>query len=137
MTESGATERQLAEANERYRSFVANSSEGIWRFELDQPIDTRLPPSEQIDLIFERGYLAECNDAMARMYGYEKADDITGARLTDLMPPANPENIAYLEAFIAAGYRLRETESVEKDREGGLKYFSNSLTGVIENGFVL
>jgi PAS domain S-box-containing protein len=136
MSES-ATERQLAEANERYRSFVANSSEGIWRCELDESIDITLPPREQIDLIFARGYLAECNDAMARMYGYEKAEDITGARLTDLMPPENPENIAYLEAFIRAGYRLRETESVEKDREGGLKYFSNSLTGVIEKGFVL
>src|SRR5207244_3975081 len=50
---------ELVRARERYQSFVANSSEAIWRFELDEPIDALLPEDEQIDLAFARGYLGE------------------------------------------------------------------------------
>ena len=63
--------RNLRESEERYRAFIANSSEAIWRFELEQPIPVNLPEDEQIEMLFKYAYLAECNDAMARMYGYE------------------------------------------------------------------
>ena len=40
----GMTEDPNATGSEaRYRAFIANSSEGIWRLELQPPIDTRLP----------------------------------------------------------------------------------------------
>ena len=67
----------------------------------------------------------------------QRTGNLGWANLRNLLAVLNSNSIREDEAFIAAGYRLRETESVEKDREGGLKYFSNSLTGVIENGFVL
>ena len=84
---------ELVRARERYQSFVANSSEAIWRFELDEPIDTSLPEEEQIDLAFARGYLGECNDAMARMYGFDAAEQIVGARLPDMLDPAQEISI--------------------------------------------
>src|SRR5207244_3386770 len=102
----------LVRARERYQSFVANSSEAIWRFELDQPIDALLPEDEQIDLSFARGYLGECNDAMARMYGFEAADQIVGARLPDMLDPAQENNRQFLRAFIRGGYRLTDAESI-------------------------
>jgi PAS domain-containing protein len=56
---------QAETAEERYRAFVQNSSEGIWRLEFDPPLDTSLPVDEQVELAYRHGVLTECNDAMA------------------------------------------------------------------------
>src|SRR5687768_6453039 len=108
-------ERALRESDERYRAFIANSSEGIWRFEMDEPVPTDLPEDEQIKLYYRGGYLAECNDAAARMYGFERAEEMLGMRLRELLIPDDPDNVEYLRAFIRAGYRLTDAESVEVD----------------------
>jgi len=129
--------RRLKESEDRYRAFIANSSEAIWRYELDQPIPIDLPTDEQIEMLFMHAYLAECNDAMARMYGYDSADQIVGARLRGLLVTSDPQNIAYLRAFKNAGYRLADFESREVDRYGNTKYFLNNLTAVQENGAIV
>jgi PAS domain S-box-containing protein len=130
-------EEVLKKSEERYKAFVEQSSEGIWRFEIDTPIDTTLSISRQLALMYKYAYLAECNDATARMYGYKSSKQITGARLTDFMDPTDEQNIAYLTAFIKSGYRLLNTESHEVDKKGNKKYFLNNLIGVVENGKVL
>jgi PAS domain S-box-containing protein len=122
---------------ERYRAFVANSAEGIWRFEVETPVSTELPEDEQIEAFYRGGYLAECNDACARMYGFEKAEELIGVRLSDLLPQDDPTNKAYLRAFIQSGYRLLETESVEKDRFGNTRYILNSLIGIVRDGHLI
>ncbi|HEV2761442.1 MAG TPA: PAS domain S-box protein [Pyrinomonadaceae bacterium] len=137
ITERRLAEEALRQSEERYRAFIANSSEGIWRFELERPVSAGLPADEQIELLYAHGYLAECNDAMARMYGYARADEIVGARVGDLLVRDDPANVEYLRSFIASGYRLNEVESVERDREGNPKYFSNSLVGVVEGGRIV
>src|SRR5690349_7502982 len=93
-------------SEERYRAFVQNSSEGIWLCELEQPVPTDLPEDTQIDAFYRDAYLAECNDAFARMYGLTRAEEIVGARLSDLLIREDPNNDAYLRAFIRSGYRL-------------------------------
>jgi PAS domain S-box-containing protein len=119
---------------ERYRNFVRLSSEGIWRFELDEPIPVDLPPDAQVARMFRDGYLAECNDAMARMYAFASASDIEGRRLHQFQDPADPRNVAFLHAFIAGGYRLDDAESFEPDRHGAPRIFLNSLVGFVEDG---
>src|SRR5262245_25896890 len=129
--------RRLKASYEDYRSFIAVSSEGIWRFELEQPIPVTLPEDDQIELLYQFAYLAECNDAMARMYGYDRADQILGARLGDLMPKSDPKNIEYLRALHASGYSLNDVESSELDRYGNPKVMLNSLNGIVEDGLVI
>jgi PAS domain S-box-containing protein len=124
----------LRASEERYRAFIANSSEGIWCFEFEEPVATTLPEDEQLELFYARAYLAECNDAAARMYGFAAADEMLGARLGDFLVREDPENVEYLRAFIRAGYALSDAESVEIDREGHPRYFVNSLAGVVEGG---
>src|SRR5918992_4584484 len=136
-TGSEENERRVRESEERYRSFIEQSNEGIWRFELEEPVPIDLAPDEQIERFYRHGYLAECNDAMARMYGYERAEEIVGARLDDLLPSSIPENVQYLKDFVRSGYRLADTESQEVDRHGGIKYFLNNLTGIVENGSLM
>jgi len=129
--------RNLRESEERYRAFIANSSEAIWRVDLEQPIPVNLAEDEQIDMLYRVGYLAECNDAMARMYGYETADQIVGARFGDLLPRSDPWNIAQLRAFRRSGLKLTDSESHEVDRYGNTKYFLKNLIGIVENGAVV
>ena len=122
---------------EDYRSFIASSSEGIWRFEVEQPIPVALPVDDQIERFYQYAYLAECNNAMARMYGYDSADQLLGARLGDIMPKSDPKNIEYLRALHAAGYSLNDVESSELDRYGNPKVMLNSLTAIVEHGTVV
>jgi PAS domain S-box-containing protein len=74
---------------------------------------------------------------MAAMYGYERAEEIVGARLEEMLPRAIPENVEYLEAFIRSGYRASDAESFEVDREGNPKHFLNNLAGVVVDGRVV
>ena len=121
-------------SEERYRAFIQHSTEGIWRFELDEPIDTTLPTPEQVRLAYRHGYLAECNDAMAKQYGFTSADDIIGARLSELLVEEDPNNVDFLAAFIDSGYHLSEAESHERDTDGNDRYFLNNFVGIVEDG---
>jgi PAS domain S-box-containing protein len=127
-------ERELRASEERYRTFIEQSSEGIWRFEFSGDVDVSLPADEQIELIYAYGYLAECNDAFARMYGYDAARQIVGTPVVQFLIPEDPTNIAYLRAAIAADYRLSDAESVEVDRYGAVRYYLNNLLGIVEEG---
>lgn len=135
ITDRKTTEEKLRQSEERYRAFVAQSSEGIWRFELEKPVSIKLSPDKQINHFYKYSYLAECNDAMARMYGFEKASEIIGARLPDLMPRKKNEN--YLRAFIMSGYILANAESQEYGKNGALRCFQNNIVGITKNGMLL
>ncbi len=119
---------------EKYRAFVEQSSEGIWCFEVAEAIPTSWPEDDQVAAIFARGFLAECNVMMARMYGVGSPAELVGCRLGDLMVPADPRNAEYLRAFIRSGYRLTDAETHEVGRDGRDRYFLNNLTGIIEKG---
>ena len=132
--ERAAAEQALRASDDRYRAFVGQSTEGIWRIENDPPIPTGLPVEEQIALLYRHGWLAECNDAMARMYGYASAREIVGLRVGDITPQDDPLNLAYHRAFVAGGYRLADWETREADKDGNVKYFLNNETGIVEDG---
>jgi PAS domain S-box-containing protein len=53
ITDRITVEEALRGSEERYRAFVHNSSEGIWRFELDHPIDPSWTEEEQIARTYE------------------------------------------------------------------------------------
>jgi PAS domain S-box-containing protein len=121
-------------SEERYRAFIQNSSEGIWRLEFDPPIDTSLPVAEQVSAAYANGRLAECNAIMGRMYGLHSPEDLVGKTLDSILPSSDPGATAYLASIAEAGYRVTDVESTERDARGGTKWFSNSITGVIADG---
>ncbi|MEO8066108.1 MAG: PAS domain-containing sensor histidine kinase [Flavobacteriales bacterium] len=130
------SEAALRVSDQRYHSFIQLSSEGIWRCELTQPMPLHLPVEEAVDWAYQHGVMAECNDAMARMYGYEHGTQLVGARLFDLLP-RNADNEAYLGAFMSSDYCLLGGESEERDKEGRTLYFSNNLVGFVKDGFLV
>jgi PAS domain S-box-containing protein len=137
ITQRKRADEALRASEERYRSFVVNSSEGIWRLDVEQPIDIKLPVDEQIALFYKYGYLAEGNDAMARMHGYERADDIVGRRFGDPGFATHPANTNAMRKLIANNYRLLDLQTHQFDVAGGIRYYSNNLFGIIVNGMLL
>jgi len=126
------TDRKRAE--ERYRSFIAQSSEGVSRLEIDPPVPINLTEEEQVDRLYAGGRIAECNDAMARMYGFGEASELLGTRLSDLHNVTDPINREQIRAFIRGGYRVSDSETREHDREGRPRVFLNNVVGFVENG---
>ena len=124
-------------AEERYRSFIAQSSEGVSRLEIDPPVPITLSEEEQIDRLYAGARIAECNDAMARMYGYGEARELVGTRLSDLHNVTDQTNREQIRAFIRAGYRVSDSETREHDREGRARVFLNNVVGFLEDGHLV
>jgi len=137
ISERKEAEKALRNSQERYRAFVQQSTEGIWRFEFLEPIPVKSLVEEQIKMAFKFGYLAECNDTFAKMYGYGSSEEIVGARLNELLVESDPKNIDYLRSFIERGYKINNIETHEKDKDGNNKYFMNNLVGILENEAVV
>jgi PAS domain S-box-containing protein len=121
-------------AVERYQAFIDRSSEGIWRLEFNPPIDITLPVEVQVALAYERGRIAEGNDAMARMHGLEGADDLIGRPLDFILPSSDSWARAYLASIVGDGYRATDVESAEPDTQGRIRHFLKSIAGVVRDG---
>jgi PAS domain S-box-containing protein len=134
ITDRQAAEQAVRQSEERYRSFIEQSTEGVSRLELEPAIPVTLPADEQVALLYARGIIAECNDAMARMYGFERAAELVGARLAQLHDPAEPRNRESLRAFVRSGYRLVDSETRELDRHGRARVFLNNVVGFVADG---
>lgn len=134
ITEREQIEKALRDSEARYRTFIEQSSEGIWRYEGDKPMPISIQEDAQIKYILKNAYLVECNDAYARMYGLTKAEEIIGSRLTDVFLISDAHNLEIIRAFIRSGYRLQDVIVHDIDTYGNIHYMMCSFTGIIENG---
>jgi len=137
ITESKRSDEALRRSEENYRMFVSQSSEGIFREEMDPPVSIDLPEDELIRRILYDGYIAECNDAMAAMYGLNSGEELRGKRWAEWVPPEDPCNVELTRQYIRSGFRVLGVESHEVDVHGGFKVFLNSMIGTVENGMLV
>jgi len=137
ITERKKTEYELYLSEEKFRSFVKQASEGIYLFELKKPVSVNMPIEEQVKNIYE-GQIIEANDSQAKMYGFQKAEEIYGMSLAELHGGTdNPDNIGFLRSWIEANYRIIDAESSEIDKNGNNIWFSNNVIGYVEDGYLL
>jgi PAS domain S-box-containing protein len=134
ITDRKMAEEALRRREEDYHRFVAQSSEGIFREDMDAPLSIDLPEDELVRHIIHDSYLAECNDALARMYGSASGQEMLGKRLSQMLVADDPRNIELIREFIRSGFKMEERESHEVDIHGAPKVFLNSMIGIVENG---
>lgn len=137
-TEQQAIQTALQESEKKYRNFVEQSIEGIWLLAFDRPIQTSLPPEEQTMLIYKHAYIAECNDALARMYGYNSSEEIRGARLLDFEKGGEIDKVNFQATLklVKDGYRSGSRETREVTRNGETVYFLNNAVGIVKDGLL-
>jgi PAS domain S-box-containing protein len=135
ITEQRSAQLALQASEEKYRNFVEQSIEGIWFLAFDAPIPVHLPEEEQVKLIYKNGYVAECNDVLAQMYGYHSSAEMTGVRLMDLQEgkSLDPFNYQATLKLVREQYRSGNRETREVNRFGEPVYFLNSAVGVIKD----
>lgn len=138
ISENGKTFPEIVEAlqksEESYQAFIENSTEGIWCCRSDTPISVDLSVEEQIRKIFEDVILVECNDTLAKMYGFKQASDLKGKKLKSILANSPLDSRELLREFIESDYRLRDVEIVMKNRFGKEMFFLVNLIGVIKDG---
>ena len=134
ITERKQAQEALRRSEENYRMFVSQSSEGIFRQDMDEPVAVDLPEDELVHHILHDSYLADCNEAIVKMYGLNSVQEFVGKRLTETLDPNDARNIKLTRDYIRSGFRVLDRESHEVDIQGNPKVFLNSLIGIVENG---
>ena len=129
-------EEKLRASEQRYRAFIENNADAMWRIEFAQPVSTSLPEQEQLDRIFEEGYLAECNTAMAHWYGLDSPGQLIGWRMEELVPEPNGSLRESILPFIRSGYVFSTIETTPIDRNGKRKHMLRSQLGIVEDGML-
>lgn len=125
---------ELAAREANYRALVENSTEGIWRFQIDPGINLELPVVDQVAAMLSSGYLIDCNNAFARMHGYESALYMVGCPLDLVLSTDHPDSTEYLAEFVRSHFRSTQVESFVRGPDGKERYFSNDLSGVFRGG---
>lgn len=136
-----STQESLKKREEGYRSFINQSSVGIWRAEYPKPISVSLPVDEQVELLLDTGVISECNDFMAAMYGYTDSSELVGRRIRDFYHIENnfddEKSKELMNTFISNDYRISSAESKELDKNGNVRFMLNNNIGIVENGFLV
>ena len=116
ITERKQSEKALKESEERYRSFISQVSEGVYRFECDQPMDLNLPIEEQVDFIYEHMLVAECNEALLALYRVGKQEEMIEKGHLDFHTDRHhPVNREVMRKFVRNGYRIKDEITEEFD----------------------
>src|SRR3990172_8579719 len=78
VTERKNADARIKESEERYRTFIEQSSEGIFRVEFKEPFPVDISIDEQLNMLEHNSYIAESNEQFAKMYGLSSSEEIVG-----------------------------------------------------------
>lgn len=132
ITDSVLRERALSQSEARYRAFIANSSEAIWRYDMLPPVSVELTPGEQEAAIVRNARLAEGNRVLAQIMGAPSVESLLG---TGLRETGSSRYRFDVKQFIVNGYQLIDYEIARRDPRGrGEIHFQISCVGEVENG---
>jgi signal transduction histidine kinase len=120
-------------SDERYRAFVANSSEAIFRTELAQPMPISLAPEQQIDWLRKNMFVAECNAAFLAAQGLSAASPNVGGKPGE-HPTWSKIYVDRIKDAIADNYRVKDIEHVIPGPYGLDRVMLISMVGIVDDG---
>jgi PAS domain S-box-containing protein len=125
------SERKALESS--FRGFLLMRSVGVIRYDGDPKLPIDWPECQQAEWLVDHVVVAECNDAYARMYGLDHAEEMLGASMSGHMSGTREEKIARLTDFVRAGYRVTDFEVLDVDSHGREMWTSSTIIGVVED----
>lgn len=133
VTQAMRREISIRESEARYRAYIANSADAIWRYDLCPPVDINLAQDHQVEQILQRSVLAECNEKLADLYGVPNIHALLGLPLNHNGSPTLKTDV---EDFVRDGYRLRDREYERQDSLGQLISLQSNAIGIVEHGYL-
>jgi PAS domain S-box-containing protein len=130
ITDRKETEFELLESQNRYFNFISNSSEGICRIEMKEPVPIDLSEKELVKAINKNAVIAEVNAALAEMYGLQM-EDMIDKPATDFAPDYGERASLVISR---KDHHVRDVETVDVDKDGNIIHLSESFHGEIQDG---
>ncbi len=123
-------EIHLQQSEARYRAFVENSQDAIWRFDMNPPIPIDRPNEIIVEAIIERAVLGDCNHVFADVYGAQKLEDLLGSKLNEL---GTSSYALDTKTFVENDFCLSNQEIIWNGLTSKNIYLQISANGTIEN----
>jgi PAS domain S-box-containing protein len=137
ITERKGAEEALRESEQRYKDFISNSHEGVWRVGLEQPIPIDLPEEESLEKLLQYGYVAECNLVCARNFSYSTTEELVGMHLRELISSSDQGRLESFRSAVREGWRPRTVEYRGPDKAGSPTHFLRTEVPIVENGMLV
>jgi PAS domain-containing protein len=126
----------LVLSEERYRQFVAHSSEAVWRVELAQPMSMGLLSMEaRINWLKQYAHVAECNLSYQQLHKAEGIADSDHSLWRADVPWA-AVYLQHLDTAARQGYSMDGLRFTLQTPNGAEVYLTN-FSGIVEDGKLL
>jgi PAS domain S-box-containing protein len=129
ITERKQAEEKLQESETRYKSFIAHSTEGIYRIEIVPPVPIDLSPTDIVEWINKNAVVAEVNESLSSMYGL-RPDDMVGKHATDFAPDYGKRAAKILEI---SNYRIVNEVTLDIDNTGNPLWLMENYHGEVHD----
>lgn len=128
--------QKLRVSEERFKSFLANSSEQVWCVEIDPAIPMDIPVREQAEWFLDHAGFSEANNVMAETHG-ASVEDVLTWKFERVLPRELPTTLPMLEEVARSGFRLENLESNEIAKDGSTRVMLNNIVGIIRDNKVV
>jgi PAS domain S-box-containing protein len=132
VTEEQMTQWSMRRQDERYRTLVDDTTQGIGRIDFERNPSVDSGANQVLEEARQHGYVGECNRAFAQMYGASSVEEMIGVRVRNFALFNAPENLPGLRTFFANDFGSTDLESREVDARGQARRFLLNLIGVVE-----
>lgn len=125
------TTKEASEAG--VKQFLKLTTEGIYHIAFSPPIPLDLPIEEQYSRFKKDGVFLECNNAFAKLYGYEDGSILNGMPVTKFVSGIPDAGMAVtFPDFAKSNYILLNKASREWNDKGEYVHLLNNVFGIIE-----
>ncbi len=103
--------------------------EAVLRIEFERPISLDLSEDEQIELMYRYGYVSDCNDQAALIFGRARFEDLIGARMDVVSPEEDQDQTERLRMGIRLNWQFSQVERTVNGRT-----LLMTREGIVEDG---